>query len=282
MTSNYITVDFEEWFHGLTSTSVQYDRWDSFESRIEHQTDFLLSTFSAHDVKATFFIVGEIARTVPAVIRAIADAGHEIGLHGDRHRRVDRMSETEFKADTERNLAAIESVVKVPISGYRAAYMSVNKNTPWVWSVLRSLNIEYDSSVFPIKTPLYGMPGAEVRPHIVATPSGDIVEIPITTLAVLGKPLPFSGGVWLRNLPYAFVKRVTSSKNASNDPVIFYIHPWEFDPEHPRPDCVTFRETLSHYSGLTNTRAKLNQLLSEFSFSCLKQLAKNTQELNAD
>ena len=273
MTANCITVDFEEWFHGLTSTSIQDHRWHEFESRIEMQTRYLLDVFSAHSVTATFFVVGEIARTNPGVLEDIAAGGHEIALHGDRHRRVDRMSEAEFKRDTERNLAAVTNVVDVKVEGYRAAYMSVNHNTPWAWSALRSFDLDYDSSVFPIRTPLYGMPGGKRFPHTIATDNGDILEIPISTALFCGKTLPFSGGVWLRNLPYPVVRKMTASKNVRGEPVIFYVHPWEFDPAHPQPDCTTLREKASHYSGLRNARSKLERLLNDFEFTSMRQYA---------
>jgi len=273
MISNCISVDFEEWYQGLTSTSVQYARWPTFESRIERQTSTLLETFQQYGIKATFFVVGEIARLTPDVLREIARHGHEIGLHGNRHQRVDKMSEIEFREDLERNYEAVRAVVDTPIQGYRAAYTSVSDDTTWFWQALQDRGLSYDSSVFPVRTPLYGMPGANPYPSVVGAGSGSLVEIPITTVALGAKRLPFSGGVWFRNLAYSLVKRITASKNRAGEPVVFYFHPWEFDPDHPRPSCTTARERLSHYSGLKSAHTKLCRLLHDFEFQPMSDYA---------
>ena len=273
MPANLLTIDFEEWYQGLTSTSVQSERWSTFESRIEQQAELLLDMLDRHAVTATFFVVGEIARTHPGILREIARRGHEIGLHGDMHRRVDAMTKAEFAADLARNFDAVAHATGTGIAGYRAAYASLGRDTEWFFACLAAQGLDYDSSVFPVRTPLYGLPGATPTPSLIETAPASLVEIPISTATIAGKRVPFSGGFWFRQLPYAVVRRITQAKNAAGEPVIFYFHPWEFDPSHPRPDCTTAREHLSHYSRLRGAREKFCRLLGDFGFEPMGRYA---------
>ena len=273
MPANLLTIDFEEWYQGLTSTSVQSERWSSFESRIEQQAERLLGTLDRYAVSATFFVVGEIARTQPGILQEIARRGHEIGLHGDMHRRVDAMTEADFTADLSRNFDAVAHATGTDIKGYRAAYASLGRDTEWFFARLAAQGLDYDSSVFPVRTPLYGLPGATPTPSLIETAEGSLVEIPISTATIAGKRVPFSGGFWFRQLPYTVVRRITQAKNVAGEPVVFYFHPWEFDPAHPRPACTTARERLSHYSRLRGAHGKLCRLLGDFDFEPMGRYA---------
>lgn len=263
---NCLTIDYEEWYQGLTSTSAQKNEWGQYEQRIVPQTEWLLEALRTHDVKATFFIIGQTARDNPSLIRRIAAEGHDIGLHGDLHQPVRKMSRTEFRNDLADNYASVAAASGITPTGYRAAYASINKNTFWIWEELAALGLKYDSSVFPIRTPLYGMPKAPRFPYRVSTSHGEITEIPISTLRVARINIPFSGGFYFRALPYPIIKQVTQHLNKKECPVVFYFHPWEFDEHHPIPDCVTLRERLSHYGFLKGNREKFLRLLSDFRF----------------
>ena len=263
-TINYLTIDFEEWYQGLTSTSLMIDRWGSFESRIELQTNWLLETLSESNTKATFFIVGEIARTHPQVVRKIAGEGHRIGLHGNLHQRVDSMSREEFRLDLEQSRNAVESAGGVQVDGFRAPCFSFSENTGWAWEELARLGMTFDSSVFPMRGWNYGISGAPTESYRVSTESGCIQEYPMSTVKILGRNLPFSGGFYFRSLPYCIVKEITRRKNRKGESVMFYFHPWEFDPSHPIAYSTTPRERLSHYGFLSGARKKFRRLLSDF------------------
>jgi polysaccharide deacetylase family protein (PEP-CTERM system associated) len=268
-TPNYLTIDFEDWFQGLTSTQNRREAWPEFHSCVEDTGRWLLDTLKAHRVPATFFIVGQVARDHPALVARIAADGHEIGLHGDLHRRVDRLSRTEFAADIKANIAAIEATGASRPTAFRAPCFSIGPETPWLWEELASSGIMLDSSVFPIRSLIYGQPGAPRRRYPVETPNGTVIEHPVSTLRLFGQNLPFSGGFYFRALPYALVARATKRLNAAGESVMFYFHPWEFAPAHQRPPSVTRRERLSHYGFLAGAQKKFSRLLSDFPFARL-------------
>jgi len=264
--SNAITIDFEDWYQGLTSTSQRPQDWPAFERRIQNAGTWLLKKLAQHGVRATFFIVGEVAREHPDLVRAIAAQGHAIGMHGDMHRRVDSMSRAEFAADIRANIAAIQKASGVVPRSFRAPCFSISKDTPWVWEELAAAGVRVDSSVFPVRSLLYGMPEAPRQPYVVETRYGPVTEVPVTTVPMMGSNLPFSGGFYFRALPYRAVALATRRLNARGQGVVFYFHPWEFDPDHPRPESVTRREALSHYGFLAPAAEKFSQLLNQFRF----------------
>lgn len=266
---NYFTVDFEEWFHGLTSASRQPELWNGYERRAAVGGEWLLSALERAGVKATFFIVGLVARETPGITRAIAGAGHEIGLHGHAHRMVCEMTREAFAADLDEGIAALKEATGATPLGFRAPCFSVDGRTPWLWEELAARGVKYSSSVFPIRTTLYGYPGGGHAPFIKQTPHGPIKELPMTVYRAGGVNLPFSGGFYLRALPYAVTRTLIRRLNARGTPVIVYCHPWEFDPDHPVPEYVTARERLSHYGFLKGARDKYLRLLDDFPFAPL-------------
>jgi polysaccharide deacetylase family protein (PEP-CTERM system associated) len=269
---NALTVDFEDWYHGLTSTSAMPERWPDFERRLEGASTWLLDALDRRGTRATFFIIGVVARQYPDLVRRIAESGHEIGLHSDMHRLVRSMDRAAFRDDLAKNIESVRSAAGRDPSCYRAPAFSISARTPWFWEELAAAGIGADSSVFPIRTPLYGLPGAPRRPFRVATSAGTVLETPITTVRLLGRNLPFSGGFYFRALPYSLVRRLARSENANGRAVCFYFHPWEFDPAHPRPDFITRRERISHYTGLTAARAKFERLLDDFAMAPLGEI----------
>jgi polysaccharide deacetylase family protein (PEP-CTERM system associated) len=268
-TPNYLTIDFEDWFQGLTSTQNRRELWPDFQSCIENTGHWLLDTLKTSRVPATFFIVGQVARDHPELVARIAADGHEIGLHGDLHRRVDRLTRTEFVADLQANIAAIESTGASRPTAFRAPCFSIGPGTPWVWEALAANGVTLDSSVFPIQGLIYGQPDAPRQRYRVETPSGPVTEHPVSTVRLFGQNLPFSGGFYFRALPYALIALATKQLNASGEGVMFYFHPWEFAPAHQRPPRVTGRERLSHYGFLAGARSKFARLLADFPFARL-------------
>lgn len=269
MTSNnIISIDYEDWYHGLTSTSKESEKWHLMESRIKITTDILLSLFKKYDIKATFFVLGIIAEKHPELIQNIYENGHEIGIHTYKHSSVKNMTQEEFEIDLENCINAIRKATPdvTPI-GFRAPYFSVTDDMPWFYESLSKYGFKYDSSVFPLKTPLYGIKNADRFRYDVTTAYGKIIEFPITTYNFYNTRLPMAGGFYFRLLPVKLVKYFISRVNRDEGrEAVMYFHPWEFDPLHPyRPQSL--REKISHYHGLKSSLKKLDYLLKNVNFS---------------
>lgn len=162
---NAFTIDLEEWFHGLTSTNPQVERWPTFESRVVAATERLLALLARHKVQATFFTLGHVADHHPALIEQIADAGHEIALHGYFHRFVHKLSPDDFAREIERTLEVLQPLVGTPPIGHRAPYFSIRSTMGWAFDILQRFGIRYDSSLFPMRALLYGDADAPRQPH---------------------------------------------------------------------------------------------------------------------
>ena len=261
---NILTIDLEDWY-----MEAPPRKWDSFEDRIEEDTRKVLDLLSRHDVRATFFVLGYIARRHPALIRQVAEAGHEVALHGMVHDLVYEKDASEFAEELCRAKEIVEDAAGVQAWGFRAPYFSIVRRSLWALPVIASCGMVYDSSIFPTWHFRYGIPGWPPFPgRIDLTPYGGeglLAEIPISTLRVAGLHVPFSGGGYLRMLPRSVVARGVRSLNRRGHPAVLYFHPWEIDPQQPHmwgPAGFRFR----HYVGLRGMRDKLDRLLGEFSF----------------
>ncbi len=266
---NAFTVDLEDWFQGLTSTNPLVDQWPIFESRVDEITRHLLTILRESNVHATFFVLGYVADVHPTLIEAIAQDGHEIGVHGYYHRFVSKMDANQFTQEIDKTLAALERIIGTKPIGHRAPYFSLNGSTPWAFQVLESRGFTYDSSVFPTKNMLYGYPEAPRFPYQV--PGHEIVEFPATTLTFAGKKWPIAGGFYNRALPYAVVKHGIRQVNDLGQPAIIYIHPWELDTGQTY-NQVTLRERVTHYHGRRGLEKKIRRLLADFRFGPLQDL----------
>ncbi len=272
---NALTIDLEDWYQGLTSTSQQVDRWPDLEDRVEPSTDRILEILDRAGVRATFFVLGYVADRFPDLVRRVAAAGHEIGLHGYHHRQVFRLTPEQFRAEIERGRKAVEAASGQRIIGYRAPMFSINRSAVWALEVLRDLGFRYDSSMFPTRNMLYGFPDAPRFPHH-PFENGDFVEFPLSTVRVLGVNWPVAGGFYLRLLPYAVFRWGLKRINREREPAVIYLHPWELDPDHPRPN-PTLRERFTHYTNLRQTEAKLSAVLRDFSFGSLADLLEHAE-----
>lgn len=266
---NVFTVDLEEWFQGLTSTNRQVGLWDSLESRVGYATDLLLGILAEHGVRATFFTLGHVADRHPALIERICAAGHEIGVHGYLHRFVYRLTPDEFDGEIGRSIEAVMRASGQTPQGHRAPYFSVNATTPWAFAVLARHGLTYDSSVFPVRSLLYGFPGAPRLPYHM--PEHGLWELPASTLEVGGRNWPIAGGFYVRALPYAVTRWALRRLNAVGEPAIMYIHPWELDTGQ-NYNQVTPRERITHYHGRHGLATKLHRLLTDFRFGPMSDL----------
>ncbi|WP_284734392.1 XrtA system polysaccharide deacetylase [Sphingosinicella terrae] len=261
---NALSVDVEDWFQvGAFEAVIARDAWETLPRRVERNTDNVLELFATAGVKATFFTLGWVAERHKALVRRIAEAGHELASHGWDHRRVFTMTETEFRDDLVRARAAIEDATGHKVTGYRAPSFSIDSRTPWAHPVLADQGYAYSSSVAPIAHDHYGWPEAPRfawRP----VPGSELIELPVTTVQVGGRRLAAGGGGFFRLLPYAFsswaVRRVN---RADRRPAIFYFHPWEIDPDQPRIADALLRSRLRHYTNLSVMKPKLLKLLRD-------------------
>lgn len=266
---NAFTVDLEDWFQGLTSTNRQPQNWDSFEPRLEASTDRLLFLLSEHEVKATFFVLGHVAKRYPDLVRRIDTQGHEIGVHGYWHRAVHRLSQERFADELNLALDALGPLLSRPVIGHRAPYFSINGQALWALEVLVRKGFEYDSSFFPTRNMLYGYPKAPRFPHRID--GSGLVEFPVSTARWMGINWPIGGGFYVRALPYVVIRQGIRQLNRQGHPAVMYMHPWELDTGQ-RYGKVTLRERVTHYYGRRGLERKLRRMLTDFRFEPLRDV----------
>lgn len=262
---NALSVDVEDWFQvGAFENVIARNEWDRLSHRVERNSDAVLELFDAAGVKATFFTLGWVAERYPALIRRIADAGHEIASHGWDHKRVFNLDSAEFRNDLAMAQAALEDASGQRVNGYRAPSFSIDQRTPWAHEVLAEQGYVYSSSVAPIVHDHYGWPEA---PRFAFAPleDGELVELPVTTARLGNRTIAAGGGGFFRLLPYRFsawaIRQVNEEERR---PAIFYFHPWEIDPGQPRVENAPIKSRVRHYSRLSAMRGKLERLLADF------------------
>ena len=261
---NALSVDVEDWFQvGAFERVIARDAWDSLPRRVETNTDRILALFELAGVKATFFTLGWVAQRHPALVRRIADAGHEVASHGWDHRRVFTFEPDEFRADLQQARAAIENAAGAAVTGYRAPSFSIDARTPWAHPILAEQGYAYSSSVAPVAHDHYGWPESPRFAWLPVTGS-PLIELPVTTVAVAGRRLAAGGGGFFRLLPYAFSNWAIGRVNRTETrPAVFYFHPWEIDPDQPRVAGAPLKSRLRHYTNLSTMEPKLLKLLGE-------------------
>lgn len=264
---NAMSVDVEDYFQ-VQAFAGQISRsdWETFEWRFSANTHRILDWLAEENVKATFFTLGWIATRDRSLIRRMADEGHEVASHGMAHFRADEQTPDDFRADVARAKAILEDAAGVAVTGYRAATFSIGASNMWAFDILAEEGYRYSSSINPVQHDLYGLPGAPRAPFYPSA-SRSIPEIPITTVSLLGRNHPFGGGGFFRLLPYpVFRWGLRRVNNIDELPCIFYMHPWEIDPQQPRIVNAPFRSRLRHYLNLERTQPRLRQLLKDFSW----------------
>jgi len=266
---NALSVDVEEYYHAVVfREGTRGIPGHAFLSRVEESVGRILALFAKRNVRATFFVLGEVAGGHPAMVRKIAREGHEVACHGDRHELVCRLTPPEFRADVRRAKRLLEDLTGQPVVGYRAPNYSIGRRESWAYDVLLEEGFRYDSSVYPILHDRYGQPGAARFPHAIRRNGREhLIEFPIGTARFLGLNLPIGGGGYFRLLPFAVIRYGIRRVNArEGQPIMFYLHPWELDPGQPRPP-MPWRHRFRHYVGLRTMEAKLTSLLRRFRFS---------------
>lgn len=265
---NGLTVDFEDWYQGL---EIPHTEWTGFEDRITDCGRRMLEMFAAAGVKGTFFVLGAVAERHPELVREIAAAGHEVGTHGWSHTLVYRMQPETFREELQRSIQLLEALSGQRITGHRAPFFSITKASLWAFDILAAAGIRYDSSVFPVWNYRYGIADAPRWPYDVGEGDARVREFPITTLRVLGRNIPVAGGAYFRIFPYLVTRTALRTINRGGHPAVFYIHPWEIDPDHPRID-VPKRIAATHYANLGATEPRLRRLLRDFRFAPMREV----------
>ena len=260
-----VSIDVEDWYMGLDLPGAS---WDKRERRLHVGLDLILSILEEHRVLATFFILGAVAEMHPEAVRAIADAGHEIASHGYSHTMVYRLSPDEFTDEIVRTDRLLADITGNKPVGFRAPYFSITEKSLWALDILAENGYLYDASIYPGYNYRYGIPDAPDTLH--RLPKGGLVEIPVSVMEVMGRRIGI-GGAYFRLLPLWMTLRGIRKRNASGKETILYLHPWEFDPEHPRVR-LPMVSRITHYTRLSRTTPRFQKLLSVCDASPLKEL----------
>ncbi len=271
---NGLSVDVEDWFQvGAFENVIERDDWDSLASRVEDNVLRILDLFDAADVKATFFTLGWVAKRNTSLMRRIVERGHELASHGYDHARVFTFDRKQFAGDLKLARMILEDASGQRVTGYRAPSFSIDQRTPWAYMELAEQGYVYSSSVAPVTHDHYGWreaPRFAFRP----LPWSDLIEIPVTTAILGGKRVAAGGGGFFRVLPYAFSRWAIRQVNRRDErPAVFYFHPWEIDPKQPRVENAPVKSRLRHYTNLDKMAGKLGDLVHEFEWGRMDNLA---------
>lgn len=275
---NVFTIDTEDWFHANYEDDL-FENKKNIQSTVERNVDRYLELFERYNVKATFFVLGYVAKEHPQMVKNIANQGHEIASHGYGHQLVYKQSQQEFRNDIRKSKIILEDIVGERILGYRAPSWSIVDKSLWALPILEEEGFLYTSSIFPTTNYLYGISYAPRFIHdstVYGYDSLKLIHIPPTTKR-LGRArmgLPFSGGAYFRLLPTGLINHWTREVNdKEKQPVIFYLHPREIDPEQPRLKLKA-KDTFIHYWGISGCEKKLIGVLSVNEFVTLKTMLR--------
>ena len=267
---HFFSVDVEEHFHAHAfEHAVPRDVWDAQPTRVEPATDTILELLGRHGVRGTFFVLGWVAKRAPGLVRRIAAGGHEIASHTWSHPRISALTPEQFREELRSSKTILEDLGGQEVRGFRAPSFSILPGMEWAFDVLLEEGYTYDSSVFPIRRPGYGWPGAPTRPYDITRGRGSLAELPMTTLSVLGARVPASGGAYLRHFPLWIISSAFEQSAGDGVPGMLYVHPWEVDPGQPRIPVPTLTR-IRHYGGIGRTLPRLERLLTRFRFGAVR------------
>ena len=265
---NAFTVDFEDWYQGI---GIPYEQWNKYEKRIHIGHEKLLKLFSKYKIKATYFLLGKTIEDHPKLIQEIIDQGHEIGCHTFTHPFLYEISKGQFQKELDLCFSAIKEF-GIRYVGFRAPYFSIDHRSLWVLDVLENY-FKYDASIYPGDNLRTGIPG--FNPKIAPLEGKKLIEVPVSVMRILKWQAAF-GGAYFRILPSCYFHYKFKSFS-EEQPAIFYIHPWELDPNHPKLSSLHRRIRIPHYYNLSTTEKKLEKLLERFPFQELSKTVENTK-----
>ena len=269
--TNALTIDVEDYFQvSAFAPYIRRSEWDSRECRVERNVGRILELLSQRDIKATFFTLGWVAERYPQLVRAIVAGGHELASHGYGHERASDLSRDAFTQDVTRAKQLLEDLSGKPVLGYRAPSFSIGSANLWAFDVLAEAGYSYSSSVYPIKHDHYGMPDS---PRFAYRLANGLLEVPVTTLRMMNRNLPSSGGGYFRLLPYALSRWMLRKVNREDrESAVFYFHPWEIDPGQPRIAGIDARTRFRHYVNIDRTEGRLQSLMQDFRWGRMDQI----------
>jgi len=273
---NAMTCDVEDYFQ-VSAFAPYIDRasWPTRECRVEANMDRILALFDANGVRATFFTLGWIAERYPNVVKRIVAGGHELASHGFGHLRASDQTRAEFDNDVRSSKALLEDLGGQAVLGYRAPSFSIGRDNLWALDVLLEAGYRYSSSIYPVVHDHYGMPEA---PRFAFYPNGTdgLLEVPITTVQMMGRNLPAGGGGYFRLLPYALSRWMMAKVNQDDrQPALFYFHPWEIDPGQPRPEGVGAKSRFRHYVNIERMENRIEALARDFAWDRMDRIFLN-------
>jgi len=265
MSNNCFTVDFEDWYQGI---ELPFSDWHKYERRIEKGFYRVLELLNAYNSKATFFTLGWIAETYPHLVKEVADAGHELGSHGYSHEKVYNQTPEEFRHEIRQTKNIIEQLTGKEVTTHRSPFFSITSKSLWALDILAEEGYKIDCSISPIKTWRYGI--SSCPDSVFRIKENNLIEFPVSRFSFLRKKWAV-GGAYFRIFPYSFTLNGMRQRIKNNLPNMFYIHPWEYDPEHPH---VKFerRAMLTHYANLKKTYSNTQKLLSRLQFDTVTNL----------
>lgn len=278
-TLSAFTVDVEDYFQvSAFEGTVRRDAWDRYECRVVANTRRVLRLLDRHDVRATFFVLGWVASRYPQLVREIDNAGHEIGSHSFWHRLIYRQTPEEFREDLRQSRDVLGNILGKPVTAFRAPSFSITAESLWALEILAEEGFQVDSSIFPINHDRYGIPSTERWPHRRETTFGSLWEVPPSVLRIASVSLPVAGGGYFRLYPAAWTLFCLRRFQRARRPFVFYIHPWEFDPDQPRIPVNSRLSRFRHYVNLSRTEAKVDRLLRAGLFGKLSEVLGQHQD----
>ncbi|MDO9094847.1 MAG: DUF3473 domain-containing protein [Rubrivivax sp.] len=269
--TNALTIDVEDYFQvSAFAPYIRRDEWDARECRVERNVERILAMLAQRDTKATFFTLGWVAERYPQLVKRIVEGGHELASHGYGHERASDLSQEAFAQDVGRAKKLLEDIAGREVLGYRAPSFSIGTGNLWAFDQLARAGYTYSSSIYPIAHDHYGMPDS---PRFAYRVASGLLEVPVTTLRMMSRNLPSSGGGYFRLLPYGISRWMIRRINTvDRESAIFYFHPWEIDSEQPRVAGIDAKTRFRHYVNIPRMEAKLQSLLADFRWGRMDQI----------
>ncbi len=274
---NLLGIDFEDWFHPELIQKVLTN--EEKKPKVIEGIDKIIDWLNQHDTYATFFVVGELLEYQPELLDKIIGNGHEIGFHTMHHTRLDTIN---FKEKFQEEIKIFDKMTSGKSIGFRAPTFSLNDSSRWLIDILEKNKYQYDSSVVPAKTSMYGLPNAEKNPYKISSkslehedPKSKITEFPILVTKFLGKTIPAGGGFYVRTLPQRIISNAIKNYEKNNIPAVFYIHSWELTPEYMPKIKLSKKDSFITYHNLNKVPERMNKLLSNFKFTSFERYIQN-------
>jgi polysaccharide deacetylase family protein (PEP-CTERM system associated) len=278
--TNALTIDVEDYFQvSAFAPHIRREDWDARECRVEANVDRILALLAERDTRATFFTLGWVAERYPQLVRRIAAGGHELASHGYGHQRASELNREELWQDVSRAKQLLEDLSGRAVPGYRAPSFSIGTGNLWAFDVLARAGHRYSSSIYPIRHDHYGMPDA---PRFAYRLDNGMLEVPVTTLRLLSRNLPSSGGGYFRLLPYALSRWMIGRVNRlDREAAVFYFHPWEIDTGQPRIPGIGAKTRFRHYVNIPRMERRLGALLRDFRWGRMDDIFLRRVEVSA-